>query len=132
LLAAVLALSLLAAACGDDSDDANDDPTPETDGETGGETGGESDGDVTIRWRTRPDNDAEATVYASISDDIDAANGDNVSLAYEPGTSDGANYQDQLVTEIANGTAPDVFWIPRSPQTKASTPAGSIRNRCST
>ncbi len=49
---------------------------------------------------------------ASISDTIDAANGDAVSLAYEPGTTDGANYQDQLVTEIANGTAPDVFWIP--------------------
>ena len=67
---------------------------------------------VTIRWRTRPDNDAEAEVYGSISDTIDADNGDLVSLTYEPGTTDGANYQDQLVTEIANGTAPDVFWIP--------------------
>jgi multiple sugar transport system substrate-binding protein len=74
------------------------------------EGGGEGEG-VTIRWRTRPDNDAEAEVYASISDAIDAENGD-VTLAYEPGTTDGANYQDQLVTEIANGTAPDVFWIP--------------------
>ena len=67
---------------------------------------------VTIRWRTRPDNDAEAQVYGEISDAIDAANGDAVTLAYEPGTTDTSNYQDQLVTEIANGTAPDVFWIP--------------------
>jgi len=67
---------------------------------------------VEIRWRTRPDNDAEAEVYASISEQIDEANGDAVSLSYEPGTNEGSPYQDQLVTEIANGTAPDVFWIP--------------------
>jgi multiple sugar transport system substrate-binding protein len=35
-----------------------------------------------------------------------------VSLSYEPGNNEGSPYQDQLVTEIANGTAPDVFWIP--------------------
>ena len=39
-------------------------------------------------------------------------NGDGVSLSYEPGTNEGSPYQDQLVTEIAAGTAPDVFWIP--------------------
>ena len=69
------------------------------------------DGGTEIRWRTRPDNDAEAAVYAGISDEIDAAN-DGFTLKYEPGTNEGSPYQDQLVTEIANGTAPDVFWIP--------------------
>lgn len=74
--------------------------------------GSGDDDAVEIRWRTRPDNDAEAAVYASISEQIDEANGDAVSLSYEPGTNEGSPYQDQLVTEIANGTAPDVFWIP--------------------
>ena len=76
-------------------------------------TEGETEGDgVTIRWRTRPDNDAEAAVYAAIGDGIDEANGDTFSLSYEPGNNEGNPYQDQLVTEIGNGTAPDVFWIP--------------------
>lgn len=70
-----------------------------------------TEGDVMLRWRTRPDNQEEAGVYKSISDAIDA-NLEGVSLAYEPGGSEGASYQDQLKTEIANGTAPDVFWIP--------------------
>ncbi len=70
-----------------------------------------ADGGTEIRWRTRPDNDAEAALYAGISDEIDAAN-DGFALKYEPGTNEGSPYQDQLVTEIANGTAPDVFWIP--------------------
>lgn len=77
-----------------------------------GPTPASGDEPVEIRWRTRPDNDAEAEVYASINDQIDEANGDAVSLSYEPGTNEGSPYQDQLVTEIANGTAPDVFWIP--------------------
>lgn len=126
LATAVLALSLVAAACGGDDDDASepaadepaaeepaaDEPAadePAADEPAADEPAGDG---VTIRWRTRPDNDAEAEVYATVSETIDAANGDDVTLAYEPGTTDGANYQDQLVTEIANGTAPDVFWIP--------------------
>ncbi len=132
LATAVVALSLVAAACGGDDDasepaadepaasePAADEPAadePAADEPAADEPAADepaADGEaVTIRWRTRPDNDAEAAVYASISDTIDAANGDNVTLEYEPGTTDGGNYQDQLVTEIANGTAPDVFWIP--------------------
>jgi multiple sugar transport system substrate-binding protein len=126
----VVSLALVAAACGGDDDDdaATPDPTTaETTGEAPDDTpaataagsttaeapdDGAAGGEATIRWRTRPDNDAEAEVYAGISDAIDAANGDAVSLSYEPGTTDTGNYQDQLVTEIANGTAPDVFWIP--------------------
>ncbi len=110
--AAAVALSLVAAACGSDSDGGSSEGTDAsgTTGETTAGGGGDGSG-VEIRWRTRPDNDAEAAVYAGISDEIDAAN-EAFSLSYEPGTNEGSPYQDQLVTEIANGTAPDVFWIP--------------------
>ncbi len=67
--------------------------------------------DVSLRWRTRPDNQAEIDVYQSANNDIDAA-WDGVTLEYEPGGSESASYQDVLVTEIEAGTAPDVFWIP--------------------
>ena len=122
----VVALSLIAAACGGDDETTTGDTTAgttapaESTADTTADTAasdttaaaeGSGDG-VEIRWRTRPDNDAEAAVYNSISEGIDAANGDTVSLSYEPGTNEGSPYQDQLVTEIGNGTAPDVFWIP--------------------
>jgi multiple sugar transport system substrate-binding protein len=129
--AAAVAMSLVIAACGSDDEEAGSDTAAaETAAE---ETAAEetaaaetataetaapaeetaaADGAIEIRWRTRPDNDAEAQVYAGIGDTIDAANGDAVSLSYEPGNNEGSPYQDQLVTEIANGTAPDVFWIP--------------------
>jgi multiple sugar transport system substrate-binding protein len=70
-----------------------------------------ADGDVALRWRTRPDNQEEIDVYQAINDDLDAAL-EGVSLAYEPGGSETSSYQDVLKTEIAAGTAPDVFWIP--------------------
>ncbi len=70
-----------------------------------------SQDDITLRWRTRPDNQAEINVYTAASTTIDEA-WDGVSLTYEPGGSEGAGYQDVLVTEIEAGTAPDVFWIP--------------------
>jgi multiple sugar transport system substrate-binding protein len=65
--------------------------------------------DVTLRWRTRPDNQAEIDVYQSVSDSIDIP---GVTLEYEPGGSETSSYQDVLKTELAAGTAPDVFWIP--------------------
>jgi multiple sugar transport system substrate-binding protein len=71
----------------------------------------QEDGDIELRWRTRPDNQAEIDVYTEASEAIDAA-WDGVSLVYEPGGSETASYQDVLVTEIEAGTAPDVFWIP--------------------
>ena len=110
--AAAVALSLIAAACGSDDDSGTTEGTDAsgTTAETTAGGGGDGSG-VEIRWRTRPDNDAEAQLYAGISDEIDAAN-EAFSLSYEPGTNEGSPYQDQLVTEIANGTAPDVFWIP--------------------
>lgn len=67
--------------------------------------------DVTLRWRTRPDNQAEIDVYSSVSESLDEA-WDGVALEYEPGGSETASYQDVLVTELEAGTAPDVFWIP--------------------
>jgi len=67
--------------------------------------------DVSLRWRTRPDNQAEIEVYQTINDDLDAAL-DGITLAYEPGGSESSSYQDVLKTEIGAGTAPDVFWIP--------------------
>jgi multiple sugar transport system substrate-binding protein len=66
---------------------------------------------VDLRWRTRPDNQAEIDLYQQISDDLDAGS-DAFSLKYEPGGSETSSYQDVLKTEIAAGTAPDVFWIP--------------------
>lgn len=69
------------------------------------------DEDVTLRWRTRPDNQPEIDVYQAASDSIDEA-WDGVSLSYEPGGTEGGGYQDVLVTELEAGTAPDVFWIP--------------------
>ncbi len=67
--------------------------------------------EVALRWRTRPDNQEEADVYKSISDELDAQL-EGITLTYEPGGSESASYQDVLKTEIGAGTAPDVFWIP--------------------
>ena len=64
---------------------------------------------ITLRWRTRPDNQAEIDVYQSVNDSIDIP---GVTLEYEPGGSETSSYQDVLKTELAAGTAPDVFWIP--------------------
>jgi multiple sugar transport system substrate-binding protein len=66
---------------------------------------------VSLTWMTRPDNQAEANVYASISDDI-TAKGIGLDLTYVAGSSEGSPYQDKLKTDIAAGTAPDVFWLP--------------------
>lgn len=67
--------------------------------------------EITLRWRTRPDNQAEIDVYQKASNTI-AAQMSGVTLVYEPGGSESSSYQDVLKTEIGAGTAPDVFWIP--------------------
>ncbi len=67
--------------------------------------------EVALRWRTRPDNQEEIDVYSKISQELDAEM-EGISLTYEPGGTEGSNYQDQLRSEVAAGTAPDVFWIP--------------------
>lgn len=71
----------------------------------------QAQGDIELRWRTRPDNQAEIDVYTAASKSIDDA-WDGVTLQYEPGGSESASYQDVLIAEIEAGTAPDVFWIP--------------------
>jgi multiple sugar transport system substrate-binding protein len=117
-IALLAALGLMLAACG--GDEATDDTTDDTD--TGAEdtTDDEEEADdeatddgeaVSLRWRTRPDNQQEIDVYSSISEQIDA-DWDAATLEYEPGGSETSSYQDVLRTEIAGGTAPDVFWIP--------------------
>ncbi|WP_052665603.1 ABC transporter substrate-binding protein [Nitriliruptor alkaliphilus] len=112
-LAAVIAAATVLTACGGNGDDGADD----TDGTAATDDGAADDGsageggEVALRWRTRPDNQAEIDVYQSVSDTI-AADWDGVELEYEPGGTETASYQDALRTEIAGGTAPDVFWIP--------------------
>jgi multiple sugar transport system substrate-binding protein len=108
VLLVVLALAL--SACGGGDGDGGGEGAADGDGASQG--GGEGEGgDVTLRWRTRPDNQAEIDLYAQVSEDIDAA-WDAATLEYEPGGSETSSYQDVLRTEIAGGTAPDVFWIP--------------------
>jgi multiple sugar transport system substrate-binding protein len=125
-IAALAALAVVTAACGNTANDPADEPTDAPDATTTEETepAGETDdtevaeeteavdGDgVSLRWRTRPDNQAEIDVYQSVSDSIDEAWAE-ATLEYEPGGTETAAYQDALRTEIAGGTAPDVFWIP--------------------
>jgi multiple sugar transport system substrate-binding protein len=119
-LLAVAAVTLTACGDGDTADDAGDDTTDTTDDagdDTGDDAGDDGDAagdadtsDISLRWRTRPDNQQEIDVYAGISETIASEWG--VELEYEPGGSETSSYQDVLRTEIAGGTAPDVFWIP--------------------
>jgi multiple sugar transport system substrate-binding protein len=67
--------------------------------------------DVTITFRTRPDNDAEADVYRKVAATI-SERLDGITVEYQAGGTETAGYQDTLKTEAAAGTAPDVFWIP--------------------
>lgn len=83
---------------------------PTTDASAGASEGAATEA-VDLRWRTRPDNQAEADVYQKISDEITARN-IGLNLTYEAGNSEGSPYQDKLKTELSAGTAPDVFWIP--------------------
>jgi multiple sugar transport system substrate-binding protein len=115
-------LALVAAACA--SDDSGDDTTttaaegggetttttaaPDTTTTTAAEGGGEG---VTLRWRTRPDNDTEAALYQSVSDSLQGQISD-VTLVYEAGGTETEGYQTALLTQLAAGEAPDVFWIP--------------------
>jgi ABC-type glycerol-3-phosphate transport system substrate-binding protein len=65
---------------------------------------------VVIRWRTRVDNDAEQKVYQAISDEVSKElEAKGIVLKYEPQPV--AGYFENLQTQVASGTAPDVFWI---------------------
>ncbi|MCX6055930.1 MAG: sugar ABC transporter substrate-binding protein [Chloroflexi bacterium] len=66
---------------------------------------------VTIRWRTRPDNQAEQDVYQKISDDLSAQLApQGITLQYDPSPVTG--YEDKLKAEFSAGNAPDIVWIP--------------------
>lgn len=109
LMGVVLALALVAAACGDDDDaDTTQAPATTQATTTTAASGGE---DVTLRWRTRPDNDQEANVYRTVSDTL-TTQLDGITLTYEAGGTETEGYQQALLTQLAGGTAPDVFWIP--------------------
>lgn len=116
IITVVLALGMVLAACASDepdetADDDTEDEVEETEDEVDDADDETADDEVSLRWRTRPDNQQEIDLYAGISESIDAE-WDAASLEYEPGGSETASYQDVLRTEIAGGTAPDVFWIP--------------------
>ncbi len=65
---------------------------------------------VTIRWRTRPDNQAEQDVYQKINDDLNTQlAAQNIKLVYDPAPVTG--YLDKLTTEYSAGNAPDIAWI---------------------
>jgi len=125
LLVVLFVFALVVAACS--SDDSTDEETTTTAAAAAGEEtttteamaeettttsgGDEAAGAVTIRWRTRPDNDQEAAVYSSISDSLQSQIG-GVTLTYEAGGTETEGYQQALLTQLAAGEAPDVFWIP--------------------
>ena len=105
LMALLLTLAMVAATCGGDG------TSTETTGTTAETTAVAPAEDVALRWMTRPDNPEEAAVYGTISDELSASL-DGITLAYEPGSNEGAGYQQTLLTNLSAGTAPDVFWIP--------------------
>ncbi len=116
LMALLLALSMVAAACAsDDSSDTTaaggETTTTAADTTTTTSGGTEPMDEVELRWMTRPDNPEEAAVYASISDQLSESL-EGITLAYEPGSNEGAGYQQTLLTNLSAGTAPDVFWVP--------------------
>lgn len=66
---------------------------------------------VTIRWRTRPDNQAEQNVYQKINDDLNVKLAEQgIKLQYDPAPVQG--YLDKLTTEFSASNAPDIVWIP--------------------
>jgi multiple sugar transport system substrate-binding protein len=121
MLVVLFVFALVAAACS--SDDSGDTTTTAADagGETTTTTAAPTDettttaapveGEITLRWRTRPDNDQEAAVYQSVSDSLQAQFVD-ATLQYEAGGTETEGYQQALLTQLSAGEAPDVFWIP--------------------
>lgn len=65
---------------------------------------------TTIRWRTRPADAAEQDVYEELNNLANEALADqNITVQYDPGVNQG--YFEKLKTELASGTAPDIFWV---------------------
>lgn len=65
---------------------------------------------VTIRWRTRPSDAAEQAVYQELAQSAtQTLASQGITVQYDPGVNQG--YFEKLKTELAAGTAPDIFWI---------------------
>jgi multiple sugar transport system substrate-binding protein len=118
-LLALLALTL--AACGVNTGGQNDSAATGASSQapaasaaaTTGETSASSApaaGGVTIRWRTRPSDAAEQAVYEELNKTANAAlQSKGITVQYDPSPNQG--YFEKLKTELASGTAPDIFWI---------------------
>ncbi len=66
---------------------------------------------ATVRWRTRASDAAEQAVYEDLNKlTNENLAGQNITAQYDPSPND-ANYFTKLKTELASGTAPDIFWI---------------------
>ena len=114
LFVLMLALGLLLVACGGETTETAVEPTTapaEVAAPTEAPAAEPAMEEVTLRWRTRPDNQAEIDVYQSVSDELSNTL-EGINLEYEAGGSETSSYQDVLKTELGAGTAPDVFWIP--------------------
>ena len=85
-LVGAVGLALALSACSSTTSESTDEATGASSATPAAET-------VDLRWRTRPDNQAEADVYQGISDAINAKN-IGLNLTYEAGNSEGSPYQD--------------------------------------
>ncbi len=100
----LIVLSMLLAACGSPATQPAQEQQPAATSAPSGET-------VTIRWRTRPDNQQEQDVYQQISDELSKQlEPQGIKLQYDPAPVTG--YLDKLTTEFSAGNAPDIVWIP--------------------
>ncbi|MCA9907845.1 MAG: sugar ABC transporter substrate-binding protein [Anaerolineae bacterium] len=83
--------------------------------------------EITITWRTRPDSGLEAQIYMALSESIDARL-DGITLVYEAGSDEStASYRETLLTQAADHSAPDIFWI-RGADLATFVSAGAIAN----
>lgn len=64
----------------------------------------------TIRWRTRPGDAAEQKVYEELNKLAnDKLKEKGITVVYDPGVNQ--DYFVKVKTELAAGTAPDIFWV---------------------
>ncbi len=65
---------------------------------------------VTIRWRIRPDNQAEQDIYQTINAELSKQlEAQGIQVQYDPAPAQG-DY-DQLASEYSTGSAPDIAWV---------------------
>ncbi len=65
---------------------------------------------MTIRWRIRPDNQAEQDIYQTINAELSKQlEAQGIQVQYDPAPAQG-DY-DQLASEYSTGSAPDIAWV---------------------